>query len=393
MNPSDSLQTQPQRVDTLTSSHRKSIGLPKINAYGERRFPLTPEGAAILVERGFDINIEEDAAEVIHFDNAAYGRAGAHIVSHAEALGSDIVLHLPAISPEDAKLMKRSATLLTLLHLDGQTAEALSQLLQRNVTAIALDLVSDTAGNTPFADILSEVDGRAAMAIASALLADPIHGKGILIGGIAGVVPCEVTILGSGLAARAAARSAVGAGALVRMFDNDIYSLRDAVHHLGNEGVIASALHPKVLSAALRSADIVVATPMRHPLKIGASDIANMKRGVIAFDLSGREDGVFPTLTRVDLSAARQCDNLTAQVRRCYINAGSAVPRTAAMALSTTLMTLFDEFTNGTIADTLRYNKGIARAVYLYSGKAMQPDIAKIGGVRAMDINLFLQFS
>ena len=122
---------------------------------------------------------------VIHFSDDNYRSGGVKIVDRREALACDIVLHLPAINRRDASMLKTGAVLLGLLHPQQQEPDALRTLLSRHVIAIALDLISDDAGHYPFADILSEVDGRAAMAMASSLLADPVHGKGILLGGVA----------------------------------------------------------------------------------------------------------------------------------------------------------------------------------------------------------------
>lgn len=390
---------QEQPVETMTSRRYITLGLPAGSTRGERRFPLTPEGASMLAERGFEVRLESGAADCIHFADDAYRRAGARIVSRAEALDCDIVLHLPAISADDARRLKSGSVLLSLSHLEGRTPEAVAELLKRHIITIALDLITDDNDNRPFADILAEVDGRAALAIASSLLADPVHGKGILLGGIAAIVPCEVTIIGSDLAAVAAARTAIGLGATVRMFDNDVYSLREAIRSLSGAAgtsVIASALHPRVFASALRSADIVIATPTRHPLEISSDLVAEMKRGVIAFDLTGRRSRpVFPGLKQIDLADAPgypcSANSLAAA---CYINAGSAVPRTAAMALTTTLMTLLDDvLVCEGISNALRFNSGLARAALTFLGKAVNADIARIVGCQPIDINLFLQFS
>ena len=390
---------QEQPVETVTGRRKITLGLPAGSTPGERRFPLTPEGAALLAERGFDVRLESGAAECIHFPDEAYRRAGTRIVSRAEALGCDIVLLLPAITAEDARRLKTGAVLLSLSHFENRTAASVAELLRRHIITIALDLITDESDNRPFADILAEIDGRAAMAIASSLLADPVHGKGILLGGIAAVVPCEVTVIGSGLAAVAAARTAAGLGATVRMFDNDVYSLREAVHSLSGAtgtSVIASALHPRVFASALRSADIVIATPTRHQLEIGSDMIAEMKRGVIAFDLTGRRTHpVFAGLRQVDLADATACscrpDSLVAA---CYTNAGSAVPRTAAMALTTTLMTLLDDvLVCEGISNALRFNSGLAGAALTFLGKAVNTEVARIAGCQPIDIRLFLQFS
>lgn len=388
---------QEQPVETLQGKKCIKIGLPASSGDGERRFPLTPEGVAQLVERGFDVLIESGAAACIHFGDEAYSRAGAQIVDRRRALACDIVFYLPAISAADAACLRPGAVLMTLQHVESRTRESITQLLRRHIITLALDLIHDDNGNRPFADTLSEVDGRAAMAMASAMLADAVHGKGILLGGVAGVVPCEVTIIGSDIAAVAAARSAIGLGATVRMFDNDAYSLRAALGHLsGASGtpVIASALHPRVLASALRSADVVIATPTRHPLEIGLDMVAEMKRGVIAFDLTGRlSRPVFPGLERVDLSRGDN-DNRPDALAACYVNAGMSVPRTAAMALSTTLMTLLDDvlICDG-VANALRFNSGLSRAALTFLGKVVNADIARIMGCRALDVKLFLQFS
>ncbi len=385
-----------EAVKTNTHRRKVSIGLPAASSAGERRFPLTPEGAAMLAERGFELRMEQGAAQCIHFSDEAYRRAGAKITNRAEAFGCDIVLHLPAISEADAILIKKGAVLLSLMHSESQRPAALRQLLRRHIIAIALDLITDADDLQPFADILREVDGRAAMAMASALLADNVHGKGILLGGVAGIVPCEVTIIGSGIAARSAARSALGLGATVRMFDNDVYRLRSALHELGQANVIGSALHPRVLANALRTADVVIATPIRYPFELGAEVVDEMKRGVIAFDLAEcQERSFFPGLACIDLAMATPADCGPGDaVRTCFINAGSAVPRTAAMALSTTLLTLFDDILEcDGMTNALKFNNGLRRAAYTFLGKAVNPDIARLVDERCMDINLFLNFS
>lgn len=350
----------------------------------------------MLCERGFELKMEEGAAATIHYDDEKYRAGGVKIVNRREALGCDIVIHLPAISAADASSLKPGAVLLSLLHPEHQQPAAIRILLQRHIIAIALDLVEDNQGKRPFADILSEVDGRAAMAIASSLLADPVAGKGILLGGVAGIEPCEVAIIGSGIAARAAARSALGLGALVRLFDNDVYRLREGLHEIGEQSVIGSAIHPRVFAKAMRTADIVIATPTRRPVEVSIALVEEMKRGVIAFDLShSGVQSVFPGLKCIDLALASPSDcSPTRQVRACYVHAGSAVPRTAAMALSTTLMTFFDDVTvcDG-LPNALKFNKGLRCAAYTFMGKIVNGEIASIMGTRVIDITLFLQFS
>lgn len=189
----DNIQTptaQEQPVATATGRRLFSIGLPRCCDPAERRFPLTPEGAAMLVEQGFDVRIESGAAATIHYTDNQYAAAGVRVTDRDETLGCDIVMHLAPLTPSDIRKMRRGAMLLTLSAFCRLTSPTIEALLNRHIITVAIDLIRDDRGNRPFADILSEIDGRAAMARASSLLADSVHGKGILLGGVAGIVPC-----------------------------------------------------------------------------------------------------------------------------------------------------------------------------------------------------------
>ena len=383
-----------QAAQVATARRRLTIGLPRSTQPAERRFPLTPEAVNILVEQGFTVKMERGAADVIHYTDNRYSRCGAAIVDRNSTLQCDLVIHLAPLSVADVNMMKRGAMLLTLFHSSAKlTRPLIDALIHRGIIAIALDLIKEPQGHALFADILREIDGRASVAIASSLLADAIRGKGILLGGVAGIVPCEVMILGSGLAARAAAMSAIGLGAQVRMFDGDTYSLRSALAALG-PGVAGSVPHPHVVENALRSADIVIATTMSNPPVIGTDRVELMKRGVITFDISATPGHVFPSMPTVDLAVARSCDNTLDGYRVCYINAGSAVPRTAAMALSNSLVTmLHDVVTCEGMSNAVKLTPGLQGATLTFGGHVLNPDVARIAGCRPTDLALFLQLS
>ena len=381
-------------LSVSTGKRSVVIGLPAAGGVVEHRFPLTPEGAGMLVARGFSVKMEKGAAEYIHYSDAAYTRCGVEIVERTEALAADIVLYLP-LTPTDARKLKRGALLLSFIHNRDTDRETVKLLVERHVIALALELICDEAGHRPFADILHEIDGRAAIAIASSLLADAVHGKGILLGGVAGVVPCEVMIIGSDMAAVAAAKGAIGMGATVRLFDDNVYRMREASAMLG-PGAICPSLHPRVFENGLRSADIVVATDTTPRCGVvGADMVSVMKRGVICFDLTSSPGSAFPSLPVVDLDLASPSDNsVTEPTRLCYINAGNAVPRTVAMALSNTFVTMLDDLLvcDG-VANALKLKDGLRKAAYTFLGKCVNPSVARIAGLRSVDINLFLQFS
>ena len=375
-------------------SRQAVIGLPASRGMLDHRFPLTPEGAGMLVARGFRVKMERGAAEHIHYSDDAYARCGVEITERAETLAADIIVYLPALDIADARMIKRGSLLLTFMHATEDDADVLRTLLKRHVIALALELLTDDAGRYPFADILREIDGRAAIAIASSLLADAIHGKGILLGGVAGVVPCEVMIIGADMAAIAAAQTAIGMGAIVKIFDNNVYRLRDAQRMLG-PGATGSSLHPRVFESALRSADIVIATDAAGQAGIvDASLTGVMKRGVICFDLTGNPGSAFPSLQVIDLDLASPSDTSAGPTRLCYVNAGNAVPRTVAMALGNTFVTMLDDILvcDG-VANALKINAGLRAAAFTFLGKCVNRRVARLLGIRAVDINLFLQFS
>lgn len=389
---------QPQALDTTTTRRRLTIGLPKSLVAGERRFPITPDAARSLTERGYLVKIEEGAPRSICYTDEAYSRVGAVITDRTNALGCDIVIHPAPLSVDDIKRLRRGAILFTLANFNRQQgAEVVRQLLARHIINIAIDLIVDRAGNHPFADILSEIAGRAAIVLAAAMMADTSRGKGILPGGIAGVIPCEVLVLGSDIGACAAARSALGLGATVKMFDADVYRLRRVLRDLDGN-VTGSSIHPHALENALRTADIVISTDMTDgAVIVDALGADMMKRGVIIFDLSTDPGHVFPSLPTVDaaLAAGTPLPGGGCEPRRlCYINAGSTVPRTAAMALSDTFITMFDEIDGCQDSSrAIMLTAGLQEAALTFLGKAVNQRVAKIAGVRYTDIRIMLALS
>lgn len=394
----------PQPACTPTGRRRLSIGLPKCAAPTERRFPLTPEAVNSLTERGFSVIIEEGAPACIHYTDEAYTRAGAKITDRGRTLECDIVIHLSPLPVSDIRRLRRGAMLLSLSNFGRQQgAEVVRSLLERHVINIAIDLIKDDRGNHPFADILAEIAGRAAMVMAASMMADPVGNKGILVGGISGVIPCEVVILGSDIGAIAAARSAMGLGATVRMFDGDVYRLRRALRDLAG-GVIGSSIHPHALENALRTADVVVSTDLQGcPVVVEASGEEIMKKGVLVFDLSPEPGRAFPAMLQIDLAAIKgggipqqAASYYTRQPRKrlCFVNASGTVPRTAAMALSDTFITMLDEIAGGGSATSaIHLTEGLQSAALTFLGKAVNARAARLAGVRFTDIRILLTLS
>lgn len=361
-----------------------TLGLPSGLSADERRFPLTPEGAATLVEQGVDIRLEEGAGTPIHYADTAYIRAGARVSPRAETLRCDIVVTPAPLLPADVALMRRGTLLVTLSRALLANPRSAMALMARGVNVIAADLIA-SEGHRPVADILHEIDGCASMALASAMLTDPVHGKGILLGGITGIVPCEVTIIGSGMGAIAAAHNALGLGAMVRMFDDDLYSLRQAGRVLEHK-VIASSLHSKVLSSALRSADVIVITPTARPVQ--ASQMVDLlKHRALIFDLTETPGTTFPQIPLIDLSLHTDSGLFATDSRTQYHNVSCRVPRTAAMALSNALTANF-HLLMAAVDAPAQMPTPLRSGLMLFWGKCLNMRLAQELQVPLFDIDL-----
>lgn len=370
----------------LDSAAREvTLGLPSGVPFGDGRFPLTPEGAARLTDMGVRVSIERNAGLPIHYDDQAYMRAGASIVSRPEVLRADIIVSPAPLTPREAASLRRGSLLITLSRALMASQALPAALLRAGVNVMAADLISD-GSHRLVADILHEIDGCASIALASAMMTDPIYGKGILLGGVTGIVPCEVTIIGSGMGAIAAAHNAIGLGATVRMFDNDLYSLRKASRVLDFKP-IASSIHPKVLLSALRSADVIIVTPTKTPFGLAPTDVDILKQRVPVFDLTDRPGYAFPGLAPVDLSTAA-ASSLTASDRRiCYYNVGCRVPRTAAMALTNALTGNFETLREAH-SSPASMPPSLRGAMMLYWGKCVNPALARFIEAPCFDINI-----
>lgn len=395
-----------QLLETATGKRALTLGVPRCNpVFGLPA--LTPDGAAMLMERGIDVRMEAGAGTPIHYTDGRYRAAGARIVTRPEALGCDIVLSPATPGREDIVRMRRGALLLTNLGGGIHDIEGLRMAVQRHIVMLAMDLVADRDGNTPFADIANEVQGRAAMVLAMTIMTDTSSGKGILPGGITGVMPCEVTVLGAGYAGVAAAQSALGMGAMVRIFDTDSYRLRNAARVLG-AGAVVSAAHGRAIASALRTADIAIATD-KAGCTINSDVAASMKRGAIVMDLdadSRCNSQVFASLRCVDMvtdtaqqvAALIPSDSDTGAAggpRVCLTNPAGVAPRTLAMGISNALASMFADIVacGGGVSNTLKLHPGMQRAVCTFGGHAVNAAVARALGQQPVDINLLLQFS
>ena len=380
---------QEQLLGVKPGSRHLSIGLPAEHNGGEKRFPLTPEGVALLTREGFAVLIERGAGEGIKYSDLHYTEAGAQAVESGEVFRCDVVLKITPLNEEEAASIRPSGLLLTLLQPQYQSASVLKVLMQKRVTAVAIDRVVDDKGRYLFADILDEIDGRAAIVLASELLSNRSGGKGVLLGGVPGVAAAEVLIIGGGLAGRAAARAASGLGALVRIFDNDFYRLRATQLEVG-PSVFTSNMHPHVLENAMRSADVVIGTEVPDRGRLGMNYVEMMKRGALLFDLCMDQGGCFETSS----CSEAPCNKVYEQcgvLHYCLSSVGSAVARTASMALSNLLVPLLMELNDpAMLYGHIKTDDRLRNAVYLFGGKLTHKELSLRLGLPYYDMALFM---
>lgn len=388
--------TCPALVDSITERRHITIGLPANDDSEEKRVLLTPEAVKWMVEK-FDNNpavtvvIESGAGNGIHYTDSRYSHCGASVRDHSSAMRCDIVVTSAGIKPADVTALKRNSVWITLLPPDKISPETLSGLLRRHITVISLMCVTDSSGNRPVNDTLAEVEGRAAITVSAGLLADDIRGKGILLGGIAGIVPCEVIVIGAGIAGIAATKGAIGAGATVRVFDDSPSRLRQLSDSCCGM-IIPSSLHREVFLRAATKADIIFNTlPASQcgKVRMDASDLAGLKKDVIIIETCG--GNAFPSLR----STALTPDTTLCEIsHRCFNNVSNAVPRTASMAISNCLVPVLERMvTAATTLDSIRADQNIKAGLIAIGGQIVNREAAAISGTSYVDPSIFLHLS
>jgi len=279
--------------ETLQIAPKKKqlfIGIPKENSFQENRVALTPEAVSVLVNDGHDVAVEHCAGDgSFYFDND-YSEAGAHIVyDKAELYKATTIIKSAPISDEEAVLLQPNQVVISPIHMPLLKAGILEQLIAKKIIAIAFESIKDDAGTYPIVRSMSEIAGNYAILTAARYLANSDNGKGVLLGGISGVPPARVLIIGAGVVGEFAARAAFGLGASVKIFDNSIYRLMRLQNNIGRR-CFTSVLEPITLAEELMIADVAVGAlkPVNGvtPVVVSEQMVQNMKAGSVIIDVS-----------------------------------------------------------------------------------------------------------
>lgn len=369
------------------------IGIPKETSFQERRVALVPETVSVLVANGHRVKIETKSGEGSNFSDTDYSEAGAEICyDKKEIFSCDLIFKVAPPSEEEVEMMPGNQTLISALQISIQPKVILQKLMEKKVTAIAWDYIRDDSGVFPVVRTMGEIAGTTSMLVAGELLSSFSKGKGIMLGGIAGVQPTEVVVIGAGTVGEYATKAALGLGASVKVFDNSLSKLRRLQTDLGTR-VFTSVIQPKVLAKSLMRADVVIGAlraPLgRTPCVVTEEMIQNMKSGSVVVDVSIDQGGCFET------SRVTSHDNPTFEehevIHYCVPNIASRVSRTASFALSNIFSPiLVDMGDKGGCKDLIARDMGFRSGVYIYKGVLTSEVLGKVFDLRYKDIELLL---
>ncbi len=370
------------------------IGIPRETSFQENRIALTPQAVSVLVNLGNKIVIEHKAGEASSFSDAEYAEAGAMITHNkSEVFKADLILKTAPIAEEELDLLQKDQIIFSPVHMPTIHKEYLLKCMEKNIIAIALGSIKDQAGYFPIVRSMSQIAGVHSVEIASKYLSNIHGGKGVLLGGIAGVPPANVVIIGAGMVGEYAARTALGCGAIVKVFDNSIYRLMRLQKMVG-QAVFTSVLEPNELGKALQNADVAIGAlkPQRGivPMVVSEQMVSQMQVGSVIIDVSIDNGGVFET----SHLTTHEDPVFTSHgvIHYCVPNIASSVSRTASTAISNVLMPIIISCTE-TVggADSIIANKpGLLGATYLYKGKLTSKILSQKFNVKYTDLSLIL---
>ena len=378
---------QEERLAVVTEQKSLKIGLPKERVFQERRICLTPDDVAVLVANGHQLLIEAGAGDEANFSDKDYSEAGAEIIYDThEVFSCPIVLKVEPPTYEEIDYLSHKATLISGLQINTQDKAYFEALAEKQITALAFEHIKDEEDNYPIRESISEITGIASVLIAAELISE--RGR-LLFGNITGVPPIEVVLLGANEVTEAAAKTALGLGANVKIFAKSLTKLKEIKRHLP-ASVYTSVLHPKLLKKALMRCNVLIGAmrgETRSPIVVTEDMVQLMKRGAVIVDTSIGTGGCIETIQVTTL------DNPT-YIKHNVLHYGvpnlpSRYARTASFSLSNIVMPyLLKIGEEGGIENTLQIDKGLRNGLYLYRGILTDTTISKWFGIPCKPLHL-----
>lgn len=388
-----SLMPQEETLEVTRKKGSLYIGIPKETSFQEKRVALVPDTVSLLVANGHRVKVESKSGDGSNFSDNDYSEAGAQIVYDTkEIFHCDLIFKVAPPSADEVEMMRGDQTLISALQISIQPKKILQELMRKKVTAIAWDYIRDESGVFPVVRTMGEIAGTTSMLIAGNLLNAFNEGKGVMLGGVPGVQPAEVVIIGAGSAGESATRAALGLGCSVKVFDNSISRLRRLQNDLGSR-IYTSVIQPKVLAKSLMRADVAIGAlraPLgRTPCVVTENMVSNMKEGSVIVDVSIDQGGCFETSHITNHDKPTFVSN--GVIHYCVPNIPSSVSRTASFALSNIFSPLLmDMGTCGGPKDMIVKNPGFRGGVYIYKGILTSEVLGKVFDLQYKDIELLL---
>ena len=387
LQPKEALWATGRKKDQLT------IGIPKENSYQENRVPLTPLSVGLLVENGHQVLLESGAGEASNFLDHHYSEQGAQIVyNKQEVYQCDLIIKIASPTLQEVDMMRSRQVLFSSQQPSLMNREVLSALMRKQVTALSFEYLEDEGGHLSVVRAMSEIVGATSVLIAAEYLSNVFDGKGLMLGGVTGVPPTEMVIIGAGTVGEFAARTAIALGAQVKVFDSSVYRLRRLQNNVGNR-VFTSVIQPIVLNKAVRTCDVVIgavrAKNGRTPCLISEDTVSKMKPNSVLIDVSIDQGGCFETsrVTNHEKPVFRKYD----VIHYCVPNIASRVARTATYALTNIFTPILLEIGEcGGMNNMIWANQGIRSAIYLYHGNLTNKDMADYFNIPCKDLNLIV---
>jgi alanine dehydrogenase len=359
-----------------------TVGIPREIKDQEYRVSMTPGGVRQLVEAGHRVVVETSAGEGSGFSDSDYRNAGALIVpSASDAWGAELVVKVKEPLPGEYGFLRPDLVLFTYLHLAAER-ELTLELLKRGVTGIAYETVELADGQLPLLKPMSEVAGRLAVQTGAFYLEKLHGGSGKLLGGVAGVEPARVTIIGGGIVGASAARIALGMGAEVTVLDMNIDKLRHLEEVL-HERLITRSADPLAVEEAVAEADLLVGAVLvkgaRTPRVVTRRMVARMAKGSVVIDVSVDQGGCIETIRPTKHSDPIYfVDGI---LHYGVTNMPGAVPRTSTAALSNATLPYVVKLATMGMPGALASNPDLARGVNVHRGNVTYRAVAEAFGI------------
>jgi alanine dehydrogenase len=387
-------QLMPQEEKLEVARHKRElfIGIPKETSFQEKRICLTPDAVNSLTFQGHRVMIESGAGESSSYSDKEYCDAGAEITKDtAKVFSCPMILKVEPPTLAEIEMLNNKAIVLSAIQLKTRQKAYFEALARKKITALAFEYIKDEDGSYPAVKSLSEIAGTASILIASELMITTEFGKGLLFGNITGVPPTEVVILGAGTVGEFAAKTAIGLGANVKVFDNSITKLRRLQNHL-NQRIFTSTIQPKALLKALRRCDVAIGAMRgkeRCPIVVTETMVEYMKKGAVIVDVSIDTGGCFETS---EVTTHEKPTFIKSNVLHyCVPNIPSRYSKTASLSISNIITPyLLQIAEDGGIESAIRCNKGLKNGVYLYHGILTNKAIGDWFDIQDNDINLIV---